>query len=377
MDKRILIYHPLRWREIHPPWELDDLYDNEISSVELTEFGLTKETLDKTRLAHDGFESVIEVFEKTGSNIFHLQPSLVEMFRNSSVDEIILDNLKTPFELFYVYFGPASRLQMEGDDAYIDGAYIWNTSFTDNEASFSITLTSSLDPEKALQLPWLQRLARDTGFHFSLGAFKGSEVTVREAFDEHFVNPYEKLGRETYESLNAEWAKEFPGFKFSKSYDESLSSWETDPKYRDPALRPALNLAINAVCYLAYEKREVVERYPDFAPERLVRQATTGSTLKEQKRGRSKLDSIGFRKVFYCGDSIERHSAQTHRKGGSEVSAHWRRGHWRNQAHGTGQSLRKLIWIKPVLVNEGSGEAGGHIYHPKSKEPVSSTTGEH
>lgn len=30
--------------------------------------------------------------------------------------------------------------------------------------------------------------------------------------------------------------------------------------------------------------------------------------------------------------------------------AHWRRGHWRNQAHRPQLSLRKLIWIRPTLV---------------------------
>jgi hypothetical protein len=29
---------------------------------------------------------------------------------------------------------------------------------------------------------------------------------------------------------------------------------------------------------------------------------------------------------------------------------HWRRGHLRNQAHGQGRTLRKLIWIEPILI---------------------------
>jgi hypothetical protein len=32
------------------------------------------------------------------------------------------------------------------------------------------------------------------------------------------------------------------------------------------------------------------------------------------------------------------------------MSAHWRRGHFRHQAHGESRSLRKLIWIQPTLV---------------------------
>lgn len=36
--------------------------------------------------------------------------------------------------------------------------------------------------------------------------------------------------------------------------------------------------------------------------------------------------------------------------GGRSVAAHWRRGHFRSQAHGEGRLLRKLLWIAPTLV---------------------------
>ena len=44
---------------------------------------------------------------------------------------------------------------------------------------------------------------------------------------------------------------------------------------------------------------------------------------------------------------------------------HWRRGHLRNQAHGQGRTLRKLIWVEPVLV--GMNETPG-----PSRSPVNS-----
>ena len=40
---------------------------------------------------------------------------------------------------------------------------------------------------------------------------------------------------------------------------------------------------------------------------------------------------------------------------GHSVRAHWRSGHWRRQAVGQQRSLRKLIYIQPILVNAGSG----------------------
>jgi hypothetical protein len=42
--------------------------------------------------------------------------------------------------------------------------------------------------------------------------------------------------------------------------------------------------------------------------------------------------------------------------------AHLRRGHWRNQAHGPGRSLRTLKWIEPMIVRKDLGKVFGHEY---------------
>lgn len=43
-------------------------------------------------------------------------------------------------------------------------------------------------------------------------------------------------------------------------------------------------------------------------------------------------------------------------QGGTHASPrmHWRRGHMRNQVHGEGRALRKLMWIEPMLVSSAS-----------------------
>ena len=48
-------------------------------------------------------------------------------------------------------------------------------------------------------------------------------------------------------------------------------------------------------------------------------------------------------------------------KGQVARRAHARRGHWRNQPYGPGQSLRKLIWIDDTIVSESYGISAGDI----------------
>ena len=47
---------------------------------------------------------------------------------------------------------------------------------------------------------------------------------------------------------------------------------------------------------------------------------------------------------------------------GRTLATHFRRGHFRNQPYGPERSMRKVIFIPPVIVNPGQGDAPGRIY---------------
>ncbi|MCT9633885.1 hypothetical protein NOX73_32960, partial [Pseudomonas aeruginosa] len=47
---------------------------------------------------------------------------------------------------------------------------------------------------------------------------------------------------------------------------------------------------------------------------------------------------------------------------GRSVATHFRRGHFRSQPYGPERSLRKVIFIPPVVVNPGQSELPGRIY---------------
>ena len=84
-------------------------------------------------------------------------------------------------------------------------------------------------------------------------------------------------------------------------------------------------------------------------------------------RARSQLAALGYVPVLLCGQQVEeqrqRIGASTSPGAGHPVT-HWRRGHWRNQAHGPGRSLRKLIWVMPMRVgyNQPDEPESGHLY---------------
>lgn len=130
-------------------------------------------------------------------------------------------------------------------------------------------------------------------------------------------------------------------------------------------MRAALRLAINALCYLTAYPDDVRREWPDGTPDRLRLQATSGSE-KERGRARSKLEALGYIPVHICGVGMTASESAGWRAPLSLHTNHWRRGHWRQQAYGEKWSLRKLIWVMPVLVNaaQPGGEDGppGHMY---------------
>jgi hypothetical protein len=129
-----------------------------------------------------------------------------------------------------------------------------------------------------------------------------------------------------------------------------------------PYLPAALSMVANCLCYLSWEKAEIVETYPPEAPARLVAQ-TKSNKETERRRGTGKLNSLGFRLVRMCGERLAESIGL--REGSTEVPPHWRKGHWRAQRVGVGRAAIKVIWINATVVNAEKGQPShGHIYVP-------------
>jgi len=127
-----------------------------------------------------------------------------------------------------------------------------------------------------------------------------------------------------------------------------------------PTFREALRLIVNALCYLVAYPDDVETRYPDGTPPALLEKLKRATKPKERQRTTSKLLSMGYTRVHFCGRAVHEHELVAPR---GEVAPHWRRGHWRRQAAGPKHSERKLIWIMPTIVRRDKGEPErGRIY---------------
>jgi hypothetical protein len=86
-------------------------------------------------------------------------------------------------------------------------------------------------------------------------------------------------------------------------------------------------------------------------------------TEKEKSKIEKKIAETGFSKINFVGNTYKKSANRNNETSNINVSPHWRRGHWRNQRYGENLVEKKLIWIKPVIVNRDIGTPQkGHIY---------------
>lgn len=291
-------------------------------------------------------------FRAAGENIFHFGPGLVEMLSHTDVDDVPSSSLRFPFRDFYIHLEAPVPI---AEGVLVDGVYVSPTTEggagPDNAAADGgRPKPSSLHLVFTTVRPGADYLAHRDPLEFLL-----------EGPARFFVLPFEEseeIGPSLREALA--WSED-------RDADEgSVAMWAK----ATPAL---VQLTVNCLLYLSYERREVEHGYPPHAPENLVRGAKDANSRAHRERSQGKLAALGFRKVYFCGRSI---GPRSEAAAGAEMAPHWRRGHWRDQAHGPRHTLRKLLWIMPTEVRPDKGPPQGkHIYRMPGEEFPDSRAG--
>lgn len=310
--------------------------------------------------------SHVGCFTAHGRNIFALAPNLVEVLDRTDLSAVQAGDIKLPFSGFYMSFGNSLDASLPGPPNRIDGAYV---SLLD-PGRLQIVLTSRrLDVRDDSSRHW--PFSRDLYYYvpcdisderrtFSeiLEAAVGTEIRITPEItepDPDFVaelgNSRQVLVRDVRHLSQAEAAE------FNR---EGL-----------PAVRRALGLVVNGLCYLNAEPQELPEVYPSDAPPDLVEISRTGKPSR-RSGARAQLLERGFSAIRIVGGDIP-DPRQSLSAGDGSVRPHWRRGHWRRQPYGPGLASVRLIRIPPTLVRADLGEPTvGHLYQVDAR-PVDET----
>ena len=303
-------------------------------------------------------------YESAGRQIFTLNGELIDMFLNTSADSIPLSELVCPYQYFYIHFGSQEAMQV-APGWCVDGVYVEHYP---DVPLMSFTFTAIPDEEHQV-LCWDHVREPTLKLTFTADMF---DMNIGDAL-ERAVEELRQTIEEKIERGDTDYSQHMKDVAVEQGLpvlsnevverSETVGRLELEIHERETAIATsAMNLVVNALCYMTAYSDDITQQWPKSAPESLKDKARSGPP-KQRRRSVAKLTALGYVKVHYCGDHSVKVSS-TDNSGASKRS-HWRKGHWRSQRHGPGRSLRRLALIKPVLVNAddpSSEELQGHIY---------------
>lgn len=305
-------------------------------------------------------------FVKSGRQIIDFPASLVGLFSETDVENIPMKAIKMPFASQYLHFGPSADLEI-APGWLVDGAYVESRG---DEGDMRFTITA-IPKDPSLSALWYVypepmesqdfiETFRDSDLSHAIDALMDIKVKELEAKIRESGGDITDKVKEEFSKKGEEPPKDLRLFDVSPQNAQTRLERE---QRQYPIYRAAMRLVVNALCYLTAYQDDITEVWPKGTPRGLM-EKTGSPDEKVSTKARSKLSSMGYVPIYYCGKHFEEQRELAGLSESKHIRAHWRRGHWRNQAHGTGFTLRKLIWVMPVLVSAEHQEddIAGHLY---------------
>jgi hypothetical protein len=275
----------------------------------------------------------------SGKQLFQLTEMLEAMLKNTVADEIPIGAIRSPYESYFIQFHNA--VMWEGKP--IIGAYI-----IDNNQVNQLQVCLVIAPQDPLR-HWMSSPA---GYFYVPLNREKAEVCLGELIDTSI-----------HSEIVLKWehaTKSMPLIEESGMIDKRTQRAKResmDLSSAKVAIKEALSLIANALCYLTSDVRDASVSYPSDASPSLIDKMENGATPKIKAKAEIELKKHGYLPVTYIGNKLTDGGAVSN--SGNGVREHWRRGHWRNQAYGDSRSERRLVWIKPTLV--GSDKSSNSV----------------
>jgi hypothetical protein len=284
---------------------------------------------------------LIAQYELSGRQIFDLSDNLVEMLNHTDVRGITLTDWQSPYDCFFVRFGKQEDLSAPfGDDMreYIDGAFI------------AVTPASS-DPDNSSKRIKIGFTTVKSNGEGSLIHGHYVDLTPQEA-----MLPIDQAMDEAHKRRVLEISSQ-------KDPENMIGLTEARVESIDEhfdLLKKASKLLVNAIFYI-----ETIGDNKKLSPGRdtppVLHSEWHNKPMASRRKVTQKLTKNGYGLVYLVGREFDGAPSPS---GSGTKKTHWVRGHFRQQPHGKGRLLRKVLWIKPhVSGTKGDiSEADGHIY---------------
>ncbi|MNU42837.1 hypothetical protein D3C71_316050 [compost metagenome] len=333
-------------------------------------------------------------FYTMGKNTIEMSPELVDALDHTTLGDVKISDIKFPHKYFWVSLNNAACGGIPGSPNTIDGAYV-DATLIEKARTLQIVLTtrrSDLDPDSDSEWPF----KTEPYFYVPCKLEAGDTRTFEAILDQSIREGEIKLSEEFAKDLPMPASADDAGIDGADVVDvngrEMTIRWKNTPRLTTivdrtrendmaeiernrqamPSIRRALALVVNLLAYMSLEPDEIQTelRWREDAPAELLDQIKNGRSSGARQRAEEELVRREFNRIKVVGLKHVQPSTRTEYEDGAELQfSHMRIGHFRTQVYGPRNSLRKIIWVRPVRVRpdlELKPDGGGHQYvvHP-------------
>lgn len=299
-------------------------------------------------------------FNVAGKRIFDIHPTLSEMFLQTDIPDVDFSEIKSPFESYYLHFGPVSSMPLP-NGWLMDGAYIEHS---EKNKIFQVMLTfCNSDHSRYSKWP----VEVEPSYPISVKPDDYSKKIIEGVGA--VISKQRKINEENLKLIRDDEVVEVPGghialvdiTRFVAEIESTLL-----PEYFNLAEK-AMTLVLNSIFCITTYPEKIIKGWPDNAPEELIALLSEG-TPKQSKSSKSELELLGYRSISFLGPKsfpgLLANNGDHDRK-----ASHWRKGHWREQAYGKGWAQHRRKWIWPILINKDFGDPVlGGVYDIKTED---------
>lgn len=285
-----------------------------------------------------------------GKIILDMSKVLSQALLHTDAANVPCGELVFPFENFYVHFGGDVGLHDSG--MTIEGVFVHKAT---DRVIFELT-PGGFGSEHYLSLPAGESMV---GGHILLD------------------DPEKTISKALHDSIDAIVAGNKAFFQRIAELEQQLlqqygqvirvPTGLEDLQGKEPLLLKVLNLIINTLFYINAEPDDVQMDWGRETPTEAIHELKKADKPGSIKTLENTLLKAGYTKVRMVGrayaESVAGQAVGAAIDSGRTMPTHFRRGHLRHQAHGPEHSLRRWIFVAPVVVNSGLGmETPGRIY---------------
>lgn len=301
--------------------------------------------------------STISGFERAGSHVFHLNGKLSEVLGQTELGGIACNDIRMPYERLYISYEERIPFPVNGEEMIFEGAYVAKM------GSHELDITLVVTPDNPSDHPILNfrtpiNIRLDIGANLSLEDALLSAISG-DGYKTDRGSPIVISDKVREEALKM-------GFQVAPASRPSTAEIASFHENAFGAAADALRVVGNSLLMMGSRPEQVLQEeiWPGASKETLYQLQAPSPKGKERGRRMAELEGVMGYRLLSLDPKVEaRIREEDPDRRGSPSVAYWRRGFWRQQAHGPGRSLRKLTWVEPTLCNEKAGLiAQGSLY---------------